>query len=97
MGHPWCDLKTLGMQICLPISLPEQVMGGEEGVLALLDSPVAFWGTVHTEEEGLHNPHTSPSNSSLLREDSQAEVSLLVWLKGARDEDVVSRGQLEAP
>lgn len=46
---------------------------------------------MHTEEDGL-----SPSHSSLLREDSQAEVGLLMWLEGAGDEDIVSWRQLEA-
>lgn len=64
-------------------------MGGEDGVPLWQTSPQR---TAHTEKGGLCSPHVSPSDSSLLGEDSQAEVSLLVRLKGAGDEDVVSRG-----
>lgn len=78
-------------------SLPEQVTGEEDADLALLDRRLPGGPEVQrTLREGSPTPCSSPSNCSLLREDSQAEVSFLVWLKGARDEDIVSRGQLEA-
>lgn len=38
----------------------------------------------------------SPANGLLLREDSQAEVGLLVGLKSAGNQDVLARGQPEA-
>ena len=75
MGHHWCALKRRalkisGKQASLPIPLPEQVMGGEDGVLARLDSPVALSGTVHTEKDGLSHRGTALFSETILSQKS---------------------------
>lgn len=77
-------------------SLPILLDGREGWGSSSARLPSGLIGVWYTLRKKGSVPHILPSDSCLLREDSQTEVSLLVRLKGAGDEDIVSRGQLEA-